>query len=182
MKLDIVLIGPIGAGKSTLGKLLADRLSLPQCSMDELRYNYYKEIGYDEEFAKSKRETGIWELQRYWKPFEIHAVERLLSERSQCVIDFGGGHSVYEDATLFQRSQQALAPYYNVFLLLPSPNLDESVKILDERNQFEVDEIRSLNEFFVRQSSNYKLAKFIVYTKSKTPEESCEEILEKRVK
>ncbi len=183
MKLDIVLIGPIGAGKSTLGKLLADRLSLPQCSMDELRYNYYKEIGYDEEFAKLKRENGkVWELQRYWKPFEIHAVERLLSERSQCVIDFGGGHSVYEDATLFQRVQQALAPYYNVFLLLPSPDLDESIKILDERNQFEVDETRSLNEFFVRHSSNYKLAKFIVYTKDKTPEETCEEILEKRVK
>jgi shikimate kinase len=145
--------------------------------MDELRYNYYQEIGYDEELVKKKRERGIWELQKYWKPFEIHAVERLLSEHSQCVIDFGGGHSVYEEVTLFQRVQKALAPYPNVFLLLPSPNLDESVQILDERNKFEMSELRSLNEHFIRHTSNYKLAKFIVYTKDKTPEESCEEIL-----
>lgn len=177
MKLDIVLIGPIGAGKSTVAELLASRLNLPQCSMDELRYKYYQEIGYDEELVKKKRETGIWELQKYWKPFEIHAVERLLSEHSQCVIDFGAGHSVYEDTTLFQRVQKALAPYLNVFLLLPSPNLDESVQILDERNQFEIEELRSLNEHFVRHDSNYKLAKFIVYTKNKIPLETCEEIL-----
>jgi shikimate kinase len=177
MNLDIILIGPIGAGKSTVAELLASRLNLPQCSMDELRYNYYKEIGYDEELVKQKRKIGIWELQKYWKPFEIHAVERLLSEYSQCVIDFGAGHSVYEDAIHFQRVQKALTPYPNVFLLLPSPNLDESVQILDERNQFEVSELRSLNEHFVRHASNYKLAKFIVYTKDKTAEETCEEII-----
>lgn len=41
MKSDIILIGPIGAGKSTVGALLADRLGLPQCSMDDLRWDSF---------------------------------------------------------------------------------------------------------------------------------------------
>jgi adenylate kinase family enzyme len=38
---DILLIGPIGAGKSTQGKLLSEALQLPRWSMDELRFEYY---------------------------------------------------------------------------------------------------------------------------------------------
>ena len=79
MSSDIILIGPIGAGKSTVGSLLANWLDLTQCSMDEYRWNYYKEIGYDEELATYKRKTeGFWGVYQYWKPFEAYAVERLL--------------------------------------------------------------------------------------------------------
>lgn len=58
MSLDIILIGPQTAGKSTVGKLLADTLSLPQCSMDEKRWDYYKEIEYDETIAQQKLKDG----------------------------------------------------------------------------------------------------------------------------
>lgn len=37
MSAEIILIGPIGTGKSTLGRLLAEKLGLPRCSMDDLR-------------------------------------------------------------------------------------------------------------------------------------------------
>ncbi|UCJ13977.1 MAG: hypothetical protein JWS08_09770 [Phormidium sp. PBR-2020] len=108
--------------------------------MDEYRWNYYKEIGYDEELAKYKRETeGFWGIYQYWKPFEAHAVERLLSDHKNCVIDFGAGHSVYEDNSLFQRVQRVLAPYPNIVLLLPSSDLNESVQILNERNECVLD-------------------------------------------
>ena len=178
MPSDIILIGPQTAGKSTVGKLLVDRLDLPQCSMDEQRWNYYKEIGYDEVLAKQKRETeGAWGIIRYWKPFEAYAVERLLSDYTNCVIDFGAGHSVYDDPLLFQRVQQALSPYPNVVLLLPSPDLKESIRILNERNKHLPDDIRNTNEYFVRHPSNHKLARFTVYTKAKTPKETCNEIL-----
>lgn len=177
MKLDIILIGPIGAGKSTVGSLIASKFGLAQYSMDDRRWDYYKEIGYDEELAKNKRQTeGFWGIYQYWKPFETYAVERLLSEHQQCVIDFGAGHSVYEDAVLFQRVKQVLLPYPNVVLLLPSPNLDESVKILNERNKY-VPDGTNINEHFVRHNSNYQLAKFTVYTQDKTPKETCDNIL-----
>jgi hypothetical protein len=56
---DIVLIGPVRAGKSTLGKLLADRLGLPQVSLDVLRVVYYKEIGFDEVHAQNLRKSEL---------------------------------------------------------------------------------------------------------------------------
>ncbi|KAM3107860.1 shikimate kinase [Phormidesmis sp. 146-33] len=178
MKSDIILIGAIGSGKSTIGELLAKRLNVPQHSMDDLRLNYYKEIGYDEELAKKKRATqGLWGVYQYWKPFEAYAVERILSEHQHCVIDFGAGHSVYEDDILFQRVQQILAPYSNVILLLPSPDLDESVQILNKRNEYVSDGNPNLNEHLIRHPSNYKLAKYVIYSKGKMPEEMCNEIL-----
>jgi hypothetical protein len=82
-----------------------------------------------------------------------------------------------------------LAPYSNVILLLPSPSLDESVEILKNRltrilteagKEF-IDELFELNEYFVKHPSNYRLAKRIVYTKDKTPEEICDEIVQKLV-
>lgn len=176
---DIILIGPIGTGKSTIGSLLAARLGLPQCSMDEYRWGYYREIGYDEGLAKHKRQTeGFWGIYQYWKPFEAYAVERLLSEHQNCVIDFGAGHSVYENSSLFQRVQRVLAAYSRVVLLLPSPDLDESVQILNERNESVPDGSLNINEHFIRHASNYELATFTVYTKARTPEETCNEILQ----
>lgn len=175
---DIVLIGPMGAGKSTVGALLAKKLGLPQCSMDEHRWSYYQEIGYDEALAKQKRETeGAWAINHYWQPFEAYAVERLLADHKNCVIDFGAGHSVYEDDALFQRVQRALAPYTNVILLLPSADLDESLRILHKRNEQLPEDIQQVNEHFVRHRSNYRLAKFTVYTKGHTPEGTCSKIL-----
>ncbi|MEO1388800.1 MAG: shikimate kinase [Cyanobacteria bacterium J06634_6] len=178
MPSDIILIGPQTVGKSTVGKLLAERLDLPQCSMDEKRWRYYKEIGYDETLAQQKiEEEGAWGILRYWKPFEAYAVERLLAEHTNYVIDFGAGHSVYDDSQLFQRVEKALSPYPNVVLLLPSPDLEDSISILSKRNQHLPADIRSTNEYFIKHPSNNRLAKFVVYTKSKTPTETCDEIL-----
>jgi shikimate kinase len=176
---EIILIGPMGSGKSTQGKLLAEALSLPRCSMDEVRWTYYREIGFDDEKQREIGEKeGFGGIYRYWKPFEAHAVERIPAEHPDCVIDFGAGHSVFEDGELFERVRKALAPHPNVVLLLPSSDLEESIKILHTRNGGgpplgEAD----LNSHFVRHHSNYDLAKIVVYTKDKTPEETRDSIL-----
>jgi ABC-type arginine transport system ATPase subunit len=172
----IILIGPVGAGKSTLGALLA-KFGLPQVSLDRIRFDYYKEIGYDEELAQQLRTNeGFYRLYQYWKPFEAYAVERVLQDYQNCVIDFGAGHSVYEDDELFKRVQAVMQPYKHVILLLPSPDLDESAAILRARDPSPPPGF-DFCEYFVKHHSNHDLAKFVVYTEGKTPEETGEEIL-----
>jgi shikimate kinase len=185
----IILIGPMSAGKSTVAELLAEKLQIPQYAVDDHRWDYYKEVGYDEAEASriAKSEQGMIGLLNYWKPFEVHAVERVLATQSNCVIDFGAGHSFQEDPTLFERVQAAFQPHPHVVLLLPSSNLDESVSILNAR--FEallqreigtVDpELLKLNERFTKHPSNHRLAKLVVYTNDKTPEQTSDEIIEK---
>ena len=178
MSTDIILIGPMGTGKSTQGKLLAEHLGLPQYSMDALRWEYYKEIGYDRETEQQiGKAEGMEGVYRYWKPFEAHAVERILSDHQNGVIDFGAGHSVFEDDALFLRIQKALAPYKNVVLLLPSPDLDESLRILQERSGGPAPQGFDLNAHFVRHHSNHDLAKIVIYTQGKKPDQTRDDIL-----
>jgi shikimate kinase len=174
---DIILIGPEGTGKSTIGKLLSKKLNIPQFSMDKIRWEYYKEIGWDGDTQKQIREQfGFAGVYRYWKRFELYGIERLLSEHSNCVIDFGAGHSVYEEDADFARASELLSSYKNVVLVLPSPDLDESVEILKQRNQLTISGVE-INRFFMNHPSNQKLAKQVIYTKGKTPEEIKKEIL-----
>lgn len=191
MEQPIILIGPMGAGKSTIARLLAARLGMPRCEMDEVRWDYYREIGYDEaeaqRIAEQEGQTGLF---RYWKPFEAHAVERVLDDYQGCVIDFGAGHTVYEDGALFERVRAALAPYRNVILLLPSPDEQESLAILNARAEAVIREdlgqplppevmreVFALNEHLLTHPSNHTLATMIIYTVGQTPEETCEEIV-----
>lgn len=174
---EVFLIGPMGAGKSTLGKLLAERLGRPQVSLDDIRWAYYQEIGYEravqQEIGKREGFAGVY---RYWKPFEIHAVERALQEHHGCVMDFGAGHSVHEDPAAFARIQRLLAPHPNVVLLLPSPDLDEAITLLRARTPFTVGGV-PFTRYLVTHPAFRTVATQVVYTEGKTPEAVCAEIV-----
>jgi shikimate kinase len=187
MNSTLILIGPLGAGKTTVGHLLAERLDLPFCSVDDARPAYYRNVGYDLAFASqiAASDQGIQGVLRYSKPFEAQMVEQVLTDHHG-IIDFGASNSVYDDKDLFGRVENALAPYPHVILLLPSPDLEESVAILrnrltrmltEARKDYR-DELFELNEYFVRHPSNHQLAKRVLYTKDKTPENICDEIVQ----
>ena len=178
---EILLIGPVNTGKSTLGWHVSQRLGLPRVAVDFVRWGYYEQIGYDYDHADALRGDAFDPLLRNWKRFELYAVERILAEHADCVIDFGGRHSVYEDDALFERARRALAPFRNVVLILPSPNLDESVRILRERSRSGPPPPGQLDfvEHSVRHHSNHDLATLTVYTKDKTPEQTAAEIVER---
>lgn len=174
----MILIGPVRSGKSTLGRLLAEKLGVPQFSLDKLRWDYFAEIGYDEAEEGRIREAEGWPgVLAYWKPFEPYALERLLADHPGGVVDLGAGQTVQTDEALFLRVQQALAPYPNVVLLLPSPDLDECVRISKERQGHQTWYENDFDEHFVKHPSNHRLAKHIVYTQGKTPQQTCDEIL-----
>jgi shikimate kinase len=184
----VILIGPMMAGKSTVGRLLAERLDIEQRILDDLRWDYFDEIGYDkDESRRIVEDEGMTGLLAYWKPFEAHAVERALADHSNCVIDFGAGYTVQDDEALFGRVEKSLAPFEHVILLLPSPDEEESVRILNQRmetllREYEqpeetIPEVLAANENFVKHPANGRLAKLVIYTKGKSPEETCEEIV-----
>lgn len=183
---NIILIGPGGAGKTTLAKLLGEALNAPSLDLDDLRKVYYPEIGYDNDHAEAiRREGGLPALAAYWKPFEIYSVERMFQDYpAGHVIAFGAGQSVYDDPAHIERARQALAPY-PVVLLLPSPDIEESIPILSARiHAIEPDlpdsffpVIEDMNRLFLNHPSNASLATLTVYTKDQSPAETCAAIL-----
>lgn len=176
MKKDIILIGPVGAGKTTIGKLLSANLNRPQASLDEIRWEIYKEAGYDFELAnKIMEKEGFLGIYKYWKPFEAYSVKRVLDLYPNHIHDFGAGQSVYEEQKLFEEVSNILEPYPNVILLLPSKDKEKCLQILHKRTKFDH------NHLFINNPSNEELAKIIVYTDGKQPIETCKEIMKKVV-
>ena len=181
MRNEIILIGPMGVGKSTVSKRLSEKLNKSHINIDEIRFKYYEEIGYDHETADSLfKEKGFFDgLYRYWKPFELYAIKKILNEYSDCIFDFGAGHSVYEDNKMFQELQEILKDFKNVILLLPSANSEESIEILSKiykaENNFEmIDFIRHT----IEHHSNNDLAKYIIYGgKRKSADDLADEII-----
>ncbi len=178
-KSDLLLLGPVNTGKSTLGKLLAQQLGIPQVSLDKLRWTNYQEIGYDAELAQMIRgQGGFLALTLYWQLFDVYSVERVLAAHTNCIIDFGTGVGVYESRERFARLQRALAPYSNVFLILPSPDPAESLRILQERDEKPPSDLNfDFSAHFLGHHGYYDVAKFTVYTEGRSPEETRDEIL-----
>lgn len=122
------------------------------------------------------KESGFEAAYRYLKPYEAYALERGLGEHPDSVMEVVATQCVYEDNVLLERARQALQPYDYVVLLLPTTDLDQSVRILEERQRVLFDGME-MNEHFVPHRSNHDLARLTVYTEGKTPEQTADEVL-----
>ena len=68
------------------------------------------------------------------KEFEFFLTGTVLTSiREPMIIDFGAGHSIYENEAMFLEMKSLLSKYSNVVLLMPSEDKEESIAILNER-------------------------------------------------
>ena len=175
----IILIGAMGSGKSTIARLLEERTGLSNVPMDYIRWYYYFQHGF--KLSTQEQFQDFEDKANYWKQYDLIAIEKTLLDFPKAIIDFGAGHSYYPDENQLRNVLDILNTFPNVFLLLPSADIDESYSILSERikkkyPQIEAD-IVEYNRKFLEHPSNRMLSKHIIYSKNKLPEENVEEII-----
>lgn len=180
-KVKIIIIGPMGIGKSTVSKLLSEKLNLPLYDMDELRDEMYKEM---KEFNKdTERNIALnkpkKELFEYWKPFEVKQLELLLQNK-EGVFDVGGGHVVQTDLDLHERVVNLLTNEPYVINLYYSESIGESVKALSSRDELPEESkefYAELNKEFIEKDIYKDLGKYNISTIGKSYKNICDEII-----
>ena len=172
--MNLALIGPPNVGKTTAGALLAARLGLVHHELDRLRRAYFEEIGFDMELNLAlSRGQGMEAVYQYWKVFDPHAIERFIGACAG-VLDFGGGTPVTEHPLLGERVTRAFSALDHTVLLLPAPDLEESMEILGSRSPADV---LPLSRYLISQGSLQALATHTVYVGNDPPEVVVEAIL-----
>lgn len=172
-------MGPMASGKSTVAGEIAKLIQVPRVPMDRLRWYYYFSEGYSLE--QDEACGSFTERMHYWKPFELSAVKRILAEFPNSVIDFGAGHSYYPDAAQFEIAKKLLSALPNVFLILPSEDKEESIRICNERlkvrdgGDAKPDEV---NRWFIEHPSNSLLSKHVIYNKDESPAKTARRIVD----
>ena len=119
-----------------------------------------------------------------FKDFEFYLTGSVLTTLTEpSVIDFGAGHSVYEDPVMFYEMSKLINKFTNVVYMIPSENKEESIQILNnrilQRNKNLSSQTLKDNRHFISMSCNEQLATIIQYTKDKTPEQISKEIFDK---
>ncbi|WP_435298717.1 shikimate kinase [Timonella sp. A28] len=132
----LILIGPAGAGKSTLGRALADMTGRDFIDIDEAGQPFYEEVGwpvariYDE-----SAQLGWVRTERAWEVARAHAVEQVVKRAAGSVLALGAGHTNYSNRALFSRVKNAVSCAEHVLWVQPHDDHETSLRVLRERNK-----------------------------------------------
>lgn len=162
---SIILIGPSGAGKSTVAKELEQITGMQRLSLDRI--------------ANNARKTGFIKNFKNTEEFNCYMISKLLEDAEKSdsygIVDFGAGHSVYEDPQIFDCVKEMLKPFENIVLLLPDQDRKKSLEIMKNRSTGDTND----NGRFLLSICNYELATITVYGEGRLPSEIATEILQK---
>ena len=162
-KESIILIGPSGAGKSTVAEELRKITNMPRLCLDGVA-NTARAKGLAKKF-KSEDEFNCCMISEVLKSVKEH--------NEYGIVDFGAGHSVYDDVSIFGDVKEMLQPFENIVLLLPSGDEQEALKIMKQRSTGGTRH----NQKFFESPCNRELATMTVYENGRTPSEVAEEII-----
>ena len=130
----MILVGPLAAGKSTLGALVAERLGHAFVDIDDIAWSYCAEVGWSLDRLLERDDAVGWAAaEREWEPARAHAVARAVGDHPDAVIALGAGYTSFTDPACAEQVCRALAPVPDVIHLLPSPDPERSVTVLRER-------------------------------------------------
>lgn len=169
----VILMGPIGAGKTTQSKLLAKKLDMPRCSYDEVKGKYWKKLGVNKETVDSiENEQGEYAMISYMNEFKSKTVESIIKDHPNHIIDLGGSAQTFDEPHQVEKVRSIFEPISNIFLLLPSTDLKTNINILPG-----LKENFPINAYLIIHPTNELLSKNTIYTLGKTPEETANEII-----
>lgn len=162
---NIFLIGFMGSGKSTIAKVLSEKLGVPQVEMDEMIVQ-----------EQGMPITEIFEKygEEHFRDIETDLVRRL-QEKDGVVVSCGGGAVLREENRRMMKEAGAI-----VLLTARPETILERVKHSTNRpilnGNMNVEYIAGLME--KRRACYEAAADFAVETDDKSREEICAEILE----
>lgn len=159
----IVLIGMMGSGKTTIGKLLGEKLTLRSIDIDVI---------IEQNEKRTVSEIFRNEGEKYFRNIERETIEKNFTNKD-LIISLGGG--AFED----QLTQELLLKNSTVIYLKTSPNVIlERIKNNTNRpllkNQMTVEKIQSI---ILQRQKNYELANITILTDNKNTDKIVEEIL-----
>ena len=160
--MKIVLVGFMGSGKSTVGKLLSERLSLPFLDLDE---EIVKKTGMTIPtiFSKFGEDT--------FRELERETLLELLSAK-ECIISTGGGAPAYKD-NMDKINKNAVSVYLEAdFETLWDRISDDSNRPLVSLGK------ETVRELFEKRKPFYEKAKIKVRTDIYSPFETVDKILQ----
>lgn len=159
----IVLIGMMGSGKTTIGKLLGEKLTLRSIDIDVI---------IEQNEKRTVSEIFQNEGEKYFRNIERETIKKNFTNKD-LIISLGGG--AFED----QLTQELLLKNSTVIYLKTSPNVIlERIKHNTNRpllkNQMTVEKIQSI---ILQRQKNYELANITILTDNKNTDKIVEEIL-----
>jgi ABC-type branched-subunit amino acid transport system ATPase component len=169
---SLVIIGPMGVGKSTLAEMLSRKLETERCCVDEKQWEYFSNWEFDQAKARQLIRADQSRFLDYARPFFVRLIEHVLADHQQHIIDFGSGHVAVDDPAHIERVKRAFAFTKHVLLLMPSPSIADSLAALPGGR-----EGRSLNPLFIEHPLKHELATHTIYTSGKSSDQVYAEAL-----
>ncbi len=160
---SIILIGPSGAGKSTIAEELSKITGIDRVCLDKV--------------ANDERRKGVRSRFESSEAYNYDLLSRLVKAGKlggkPYIVDFGAGHSVYEQSQIFEQVRQLLSHFKNIVLLLPCIDKKEALEIMAKRSTGDIND----NERFFTSNCNRELATMTIFANGRNPQQIAEDLL-----